>query len=80
MILILPIIVSSAFVPTQTMPGWLRVFADNQPMTQAIDSIRALLLGQPVGNHVWLTLMWFTVIIIVMYTAASLIFKRRTSN
>lgn len=80
MILILPIIVSSAFVPTQSMPGWLQVFANNQPMTQAIDAVRALLVGQPVGNHVWLTFVWFTVIIVATYITSSWLFKLRTSS
>lgn len=80
MILILPIIVSSAFVPTQTMPDWLRTFADNQPMTQAIDAVRALLLGEPAGDHVRLTLIWFTGIIIAAYLAAGVLFRRRTKN
>jgi len=80
MILILPIIVSSAFVPTQTMPKWLQVFANNQPITQAIDAVRALLLGQPVGDHVRLTLIWFVGIIVVAYIAASVLFRRRTAD
>jgi ABC-2 type transport system permease protein len=80
MILILPIIASSAFVPTQTMPRWLQVFANNQPMTQAIDAVRALLLGQPVENHVKLTLVWFISIIVVVYLFASYMFKQRTSD
>jgi len=80
MILILPIIASSAFVPTETMPKWLQVFANNQPMTHAIDAVRALLLGQPVGNHVKLTLIWFTGIIVVAYILAGWLFRRKTSN
>ena len=80
MILILPIIASSAFVPTQTMPRWLQLFANNQPMTQGIDAVRALLLGQPVGNHVRLTLIWFIGIILVAYIAASVLFRQRTSD
>jgi ABC-2 type transport system permease protein/oleandomycin transport system permease protein len=50
--------VSSAFVPTQTMPGWMQAFANNQPITQIVDAMRALALGQPVGNHVWLGIVW----------------------
>jgi len=79
-ILIVPIFASSAFVPTQTMPSWLRVFADNQPMTQAIDAVRALLLGQPVGDHVRLTLIWFIGIVLVVFPIADWLFKRRTSS
>jgi ABC-2 type transport system permease protein/oleandomycin transport system permease protein len=41
---------SSAFVPTSTMPGWLRAFADHQPITQVVNAVRGFLLGQPVGS------------------------------
>ncbi|HVS67158.1 MAG TPA: ABC transporter permease [Mycobacteriales bacterium] len=50
--------VSSAFVPTQTMPGWMQAFANNQPITQIVDAMRALALGQPVENHAWAGVLW----------------------
>ena len=50
--------VSSAFVPVASMPGWLQAFAKNQPFTQMIDAMRALALGVPTGNHVWVGLLW----------------------
>jgi ABC-2 type transport system permease protein/oleandomycin transport system permease protein len=50
--------VSSAFVPTQTMPGWMQAFANNQPITQIVDAMRAMALGQPAGNHVWAGILW----------------------
>jgi ABC-2 type transport system permease protein len=50
--------VSSVFVPAASMPGWLQTFANNQPITQAVEAVRALLLGEPVGNHAWLTILW----------------------
>lgn len=80
LILIIPILASSAFVPTQTMPGWLRAFADNQPMTQAIDAVRALLLAQPVGNYAWLALAWFTGLLLLAFGLANLIFARKASR
>ena len=80
LVLILPILFSSAFVPTQTMPGWLRAVADNQPMTQAIDAIRGLLLGQPAGHYIDLTLLWFAGILAVSILAARLLFARRTAR
>jgi ABC transporter DrrB family efflux protein len=43
--------VSSAFVPVQSMPGWLQAFANNQPISQLVEAMRALALGGPVGNH-----------------------------
>jgi ABC-2 type transport system permease protein/oleandomycin transport system permease protein len=50
--------VSSAFVPTQSMPGWMQAFANNQPITQIVDAMRAFALGSPVGNHVWAGILW----------------------
>src|SRR5262252_287706 len=50
--------ISSAFVPTDTMPGPVRVFAENQPVTSIVESIRSLLNGQPVGTHIWTALAW----------------------
>lgn len=56
---------SSAFVPTSTMPGWLQAFAANQPLTQLIEAIRALLLDTPMGNHLWLSILWAMIILVV---------------
>jgi ABC-2 type transport system permease protein/oleandomycin transport system permease protein len=50
--------VSSAFVPVQSMPGWMQAFANNQPITQIVDAMRALALGTSVGNHVWVGILW----------------------
>jgi ABC-2 type transport system permease protein/oleandomycin transport system permease protein len=50
--------VSSAFVPVQTMPGWMQAFANNQPITQMVDAMRAMALGAPAGNHVWVGTLW----------------------
>jgi ABC transporter DrrB family efflux protein len=50
--------VSSAFVPVQSMPGWLQAFANNQPISQLVEAMRALALGTPVGNHVWVGVLW----------------------
>jgi ABC transporter DrrB family efflux protein len=57
--------VSSAFVPVATMPGWLQAFAKNQPFTQMIDAMRALALGIPTGNHVWVGLLWMAGVLAV---------------
>ncbi len=48
---------SSAFVPTETMPAALRIFAENQPVTSIVETLRALLDAQPVGNSVWVVFM-----------------------
>ncbi len=70
---------SSTFVPVETMPGWLQGFANNQPLTQAIDAIRALLLNQPVGNHVWITVAWCIGILLVSVPLSGLLFRRKFS-
>ncbi len=67
--------VSSAFVPAQSMPGWLRGFAGNQPITQAIEATRALLLGQPVGNHALVTVAWCVAITMVSVLLAGILFR-----
>jgi ABC transporter DrrB family efflux protein len=71
--------VSSAFVPAQSMPGWLRGFAGNQPVTEAIDATRTLLLGQPVGNHVVVTVIWCAGITIAGMVLAGILFRRKFS-
>jgi ABC-2 type transport system permease protein len=78
-IIIIPIFFSSALVPPGTMPPWLRVVTANQPVTQAVDTLRALLLNQPPGSHLWLTLTEFGAIIVVAFTLAAVLFKR-TAN
>jgi ABC-2 type transport system permease protein len=78
-IIIIPIFFSSALVPTGTMPSWLRVVTANQPVTQAVDTLRALLLGQPLGSHLWLTLTEFGGIIVVAFALATVLFKRTAS-
>lgn len=49
---------SSAFVPTDSMPSWLQVYTDNTPMTAAVNALRGLFAGTPVGHDVVLTLAW----------------------
>ena len=72
--------VSSAFVPLDTLPSWLRGVAENQPATPIIESIRSLLLGTPVGNDAWLALIWCTGILLVSVVFSSLLFRRRTTR
>jgi ABC-2 type transport system permease protein len=78
-VIIIPVFFSSAFVPTASMPSWLRVVTANQPVTQAVDTLRALLLNQPPGRHLWLTLTEFGAIILVACTLAAALFKRTAS-
>jgi len=80
-VLIFPLtFISSAFVPTRTMPAGLRVFAENQPITHVINAIRSLLVGTPMGNAAWLSVIWCTGIIIFSIPVATWLFKRRTSR
>jgi ABC transporter DrrB family efflux protein len=69
---------SSAFVPTDSMPGWLQVFADNQPFTIVVNAVRALFLDQPVGNLIWLTLAWMGGILAVAIPLATRRYRRRS--
>jgi ABC-2 type transport system permease protein len=71
--------VSSAFVPTATMPGPVRVFAENQPVTSIVDAIRNLFTEQPVGNDIWVALAWCVGILIVAYAFAMNVYRRRIS-
>ena len=72
--------VSSAFVPTESMPGPVRVFAENQPVTSIVDAIRNLLTGQPVGSDIWVALAWCVGILMVAYVFAMIAFRRRISG
>ncbi|WML34319.1 ABC transporter permease [Clostridium sp. OS1-26] len=74
-IIFLPFI-SSAFVPTDTMPSAVRVFAENQPITPIVEAIRNLLANQPVGNEIWAALAWCIAIIVVAYIFAMRIYKK----
>ena len=77
-IIIIPIFFSSAMVPAGTMPPWLRVVTANQPVTQAVDTLRALLLGRPPGDHLWLTLTEFGGIVVVAFTLATVLLRRKS--
>ena len=70
-------IISSAFVPTETMPKIVRVFAENQPVTSIVNAVRALLYEGTVGNDIWIALTWCVGIMIISYFFASKAFKRQ---
>ncbi|GAA0986556.1 ABC transporter permease [Nocardiopsis tropica] len=70
---------SSAFVPTDTMPGPVRWFAEHQPVTSIVNTIRDLLTGQPVGNDVWTALAWCVGILVVAYAFAMATYRRKIS-
>ncbi|MEO3925208.1 ABC transporter permease [Micromonosporaceae bacterium B7E4] len=69
--------VSSAFVPTDTMPGPVRAFAENQPVTSIVNTIRALLERQSVGGEIWIALAWCVGILVIAYAFAMLAYRRR---
>jgi ABC-2 type transport system permease protein len=71
---------SSAFVPTSGMPKYLEKFAENQPITQVIATVRALMLGLPVGNHAVWAVIWSLAILIFAVPVASYLFRHKTSN
>jgi ABC-2 type transport system permease protein len=75
-IIFLPFI-SSAFVPTESMPAGVRAFAENQPVTSIVESIRALLSSQPIGNEIWIALAWCVGIMLVAYIFAMRAYKKR---
>jgi ABC-2 type transport system permease protein len=72
-------LVSSAFVPTNTMPGAVRAFAEYQPVTSIVNTIRDLYSRQPVGGDIWIALAWCAGILIVAYAFAMLMYRRRFS-
>ena len=70
--------ISSAFVPTGTMPTALRIFAEHQPVTPIVNAVRALMEGRPVGGEIWIALAWCFGLLIVAYLLAMKSYKKRT--
>jgi ABC-2 type transport system permease protein len=70
---------SSAFVPIDTMPSWLHGFARDQPVTPVIETVRGLLLNQPVGDSAWIALTWCGGILVASIALAAVFFRRRTA-
>src|SRR5215468_1788755 len=69
--------VSSAFVPTASMPGPVRAFAENQPVTSIVNTIRALFAQKPVSTSIWTALAWCAGILIVAYALAMVTYRRK---
>jgi len=67
---------SSAFVPISTMPGWLQAFANNQPVTYVIDTMRALALGGPVAANLWKSAVWLAGIFVLFVPLAVRAYRR----
>ncbi|WP_156760137.1 ABC transporter permease [Microbacterium karelineae] len=68
---------SSAFVPTEGMPGPVRWFAEHQPVTPIVETLRALFAGTPVGSEIWIALAWCVGILAIAWFAAAAISRRR---
>jgi ABC-2 type transport system permease protein len=69
--------ISSAFVPAETMPAAVRVFAENQPVTSIVEALRSLLNAEPLGNEIRIALAWCAGITLVAYIFAMRAYKRR---
>ena len=69
--------ISSAFVPTSTMPGPVRAFAENQPVTSIVDTIQNLFAQRPVGTAIWVALAWCLGILVLAYVFAMAAYRRK---
>lgn len=75
-ILLLLIFISPSFVPTDSMTPLLRGFAEHQPMTPIIETMRSLLTDGTAGDEVWIALAWILGILAASYTLALSIYRR----
>ena len=71
--------ISSAFVPTDSMPGPVRAFAEHQPVTSIVDAIRSLFADQPLGSDLWVALAWCVGLLVVAYGLAMSIYHRKVA-
>jgi ABC-2 type transport system permease protein len=69
--------ISSAFVPTDTMPGPVRDFAENQPVTSIVNTIQDLFAQRPVGSDIWIALAWCLGILVLAYVLAMAAYRRK---
>jgi len=71
--------ISSAFVPTESMPAPVAWFAENQPVTSIVNTTRALFAQEPVGSDIWIALAWLVGILVVAYAFAIAAYHRKLS-
>lgn len=71
--------ISSAFVPTETMPGPVRAFAEHQPVTSIVNTIQDLFAERPVGDDIWIALAWCLGILVLGYVSAITVYRRKIS-
>jgi ABC-2 type transport system permease protein len=69
---------SSAFVPTEGMNKFLKAFAENQPITHIIEAIRALMLGHPTGDHLWLSVVWCVAVLLVAIPLSVYLYSKKS--
>ncbi|MFD4231867.1 ABC transporter permease [Streptomyces sp. NPDC058545] len=74
-LILLPLI-SSAFIPADTMPGWFQPIAEYQPFTPAIETLRGLLLGTEIGNNWWIAIAWCVGLAVLGYRWSTASFNR----
>ncbi|KAF5992940.1 MULTISPECIES: ABC transporter permease [Streptomyces] len=74
-LILLPLI-SSAFIPADTMPGWFQPIAEYQPFTPAIETLRGLLLGTEIGNNGWIAIAWCVGLTVLGYRWSTASFNR----
>jgi len=67
---------SSAFVPVETMPNWLQVFAENQPVTRFVDAMRALILGGPTATPVSYAVLWLAILLAIFIPLSVRLYRR----
>lgn len=67
---------SSAFVPTETMPAGLRWFAEHQPITSITDTLRNVFTQQPLGNGSWSAVLWLVILLAISFVAANQLYKK----
>ena len=70
----------SGFVPTESMPAGLRWFAEYQPFTPIIETLRGLLMDKPIGNNAWIALVWCALIALGGYLWSKKLFNREYSR
>lgn len=71
---------SSAFVPTSTMPSVLEAISEHQPITPIIETVRGLLTGTPIGDAGWVALVWSVGLLLASFVLATLLYRRRTRD
>ncbi|XVS63488.1 ABC transporter permease [Actinosynnema sp. CA-299493] len=71
---------SSAFVPTHTMPAFLRGISEHQPITPVIETVRGLLTGTPIGDRGWTALAWSVGLLVASFILATALYRRRVDD